>query len=122
MEVIMSYRVAIASTDGKVVNEHFGRAEQFYIVEVSDDGTYQPVELRLLPRVCDGGSHEEGAMRRNAEALAGCRYVLVSRIGHGAENVLEETGITAFEIPDLIEDAVNKLIAYVEINQMIYGG
>lgn len=118
----MLYRIAVASTDGKVVNEHFGRAKQFIILEIGDEGKYQTVELRKLPVVCEGGNHDNEALRTNVEALSDCRYVLVSRIGQGAENALEEKGISAYVIPDIIEDAVNKLISYVEINKMIYGG
>lgn len=118
----MSYKIAVASTDGKVVNEHFGRAKQFYILEVYEDGTYKAVELRRLQSVCEGGTHDEDAMNRNVEALSDCRYVIVSNIGQGAENVLESKGIIAYVIPDIIEDAVNKLVSYVEINRMIYGG
>lgn len=117
----MSYKIAVASNDGKVVNEHFGRAKQFYILEVHEDGAYKPVELRRLQQVCDGGNHDEVAMNRNVEALSDCRYVIVSRIGKGAENALEKMGISAYVIPDYIEDAVNKLISYVEINRLIYG-
>ena len=30
----MSYKLAIATSDGKFVNQHFGRANQFLIVEL----------------------------------------------------------------------------------------
>lgn len=118
----MSYKIAVASTDGKVVNEHFGRARQFLILEIHEDGTYEMVDLRRVPRICDGGSHEDEAMRENIKKLSDCKYVLVSRIGPGAENMLEQYGISAFAIIDYVEDAINKLISYVEINNMIYGG
>jgi predicted Fe-Mo cluster-binding NifX family protein len=117
----MSYRIAVATTDGKVVNEHFGRARQFLILTVSDDGTYEPVEVRNFQGVCEKGSHEEENMRKTVEELSDCKYVLVSRIGQGAEAVLEQAGITAYIIPDLIENAIEKLISYIEINKLIYG-
>jgi predicted Fe-Mo cluster-binding NifX family protein len=53
--------------------------------------------------------------------LSDCNYVLVSRIGSGAENALEQAGISAYVIPDLIENALRKLFSYIEINRMIYG-
>ena len=37
----MSFRVAVANNDGKYVNQHFGKAEQFLIVEVKDDGEFE---------------------------------------------------------------------------------
>ena len=46
----MSYKVAFASTDGKVVNEHFGRARQFHIVEI-DDKDYKLERIYLLAMI-----------------------------------------------------------------------
>ena len=115
----MSYKIAVASTDGKVVNQHFGRADQFYIIEVHDEGRYELIELRRLPPVCQGGDHDDDAIQRNVKSLSDCQYVLVSRIGQRAENELEGQGISVYIIPDIIEDALNKLISYVEINNMI---
>ncbi|HEX3075321.1 MAG TPA: NifB/NifX family molybdenum-iron cluster-binding protein [Lachnospiraceae bacterium] len=117
----MSYRIAVASTDGKVVNQHFGRAEQFLILEVDAECKYTAIELRELPPICQGGNHDEEAMQRNIDALTDCEYVLVSRIGQGAENALDQHGIRAYVIPDIIDSAVSKLISYVEINKLIYG-
>lgn len=118
----MSYKVAVASSDGKVVNQHFGRAEQFLIIEVDEEGLFKLVEVRKLNRVCNNGEHDEEDMQKRVSELTDCKYVLVSRIGQGAENILEAKGISAYEIPDFIEDALTKLISYVEINKLIYGG
>jgi len=116
----MSYKIAVASTDGKVVNQHFGKADQFYIIEVDDESRYELIELREIPPVCQGGDHDDDdAIQRNVKALSDCQYVLVSRIGQRAENELEKHGISVYVIPDMIEDALNKLISYVEINNMI---
>lgn len=115
----MSYKIAVASTDGKVVNQHFGKADQFYIIRVDDQSKYELTELRELPPVCQGGDHDDDAMQRNIKALADCEYVLVSRIGQRAENELQGQGIGVYVIPDMIEDALNKLISYVEIDKII---
>jgi len=115
----MSYKIAVASTDGKVVNQHFGKADHFYIIEVDDENNYKQIELRKLPPVCQGGDHDDGAIQRSVKSLSDCQYVLVSRIGQRAENELEGQGISVYIIPDMIDDALNKLISYVEINNMI---
>jgi nitrogen fixation protein NifX len=115
----MSYKIAVASTDGKVVNQHFGRADQFYIIEVNEEDKFEPIELRKLPPICQGGDHDEAAMQRNVKLLSDCEFVLVSRIGHIAENALNQQGISVYIIPDIIENAVAKLISYVKINKMI---
>ena len=115
----MSYKIAVASTDGKVVNQHFGKADHFYIIEVDDESRYELIELRKTPPVCQGGDHDDDAIQRNVKALSDCQYVLVSRVGQRAENELEKQGINVYVIPDMIENALNKLISYVEINNMI---
>ena len=51
-------RVAIATTDGKVINEHFGRAKAFYIVDLSENG-YSYVETRVISPCCKSGEHSE---------------------------------------------------------------
>ncbi len=48
-EYIMSYKVAVASSDGKFVNQHFGMAQQFLIFEIDDD-EYKFMELRRMLR------------------------------------------------------------------------
>ena len=115
----MSYKIAVASTDGKVVNQHFGKADQFYIIKVDDESRYELIELREIPPVCQGGDHDDDAIQRSVNSLSDCQYVLVSRIGQRAENELEGQGISVYIIPDMIDDALNKLISYVEINNMI---
>ena len=40
----MAYKVAFLSSDVKVVNQHFGRAKQFLIVEI-EDKDYKYVEI-----------------------------------------------------------------------------
>lgn len=115
----MECRIAIASSDGVVVNQHFGKARQFIIVDVDKNNQQHFVENRILPPVCDGGDHSDHKMKMNIEQLVDCNYVLVSRIGRRAENMLNEYCITAYEIPGLITESVNKLLTYIEIQQML---
>lgn len=49
----MKFRVAVASTDGIVINQHFGHAEKFHIAELdTDENTWQYLESRTVTRVC----------------------------------------------------------------------
>lgn len=102
----MKYRIAAASTDGIVVNEHFGRAQKFVILEVDEEKQIRRIETRTVNPVCRGGEHEEGALAEVVKKLADCRYVLVSRIGSGAEAALAQQGIEAYEIPGIIEESI----------------
>ena len=53
--------------------------------------------------------------------MSDCRYLLVSRIGQGAAGVLEQHGIMAYELPGILEESVQKLQSYLEIQSMLYG-
>ena len=50
-------RVAIVSSDGKVINQQFGKASRFLIFEV-EDGKIQYIEERKNTPIC--GSAETG--------------------------------------------------------------
>ncbi len=108
----MSYKIAIASTDGKVVNQHFGRADKFYIVEVNDKREFFFTETRETEIACQGGTHNDDGLKRTVELLSDCKYVLVSQIGPGAEYALNRKGVSAFAVSHYIDEAVRKLIHY----------
>lgn len=111
------YRIAVASSDGIVVNNHFGKAKAFYIYEVSDD-ELKLLEVRNLPPVCEMGDHDEKRLSENADKLSDCTHLLVSRVGNGARAVLESKGISCYEIPGIIPDAIDKLVKYEQVNEL----
>lgn len=116
----MSYRIAIASTDGKVVNQHFGRAEYFYIGEVDENLEFHLLEKRTTKPVCQGGEHETDSLETIADSLSDCRYCLVSQIGPVAEIMLGVKGVTVLVIRNFIDDAITKLIDYDRKVNIIY--
>ena len=110
-----AYRVALASTDNRNVDQHFGRAESFLIVDVDDSGAYEEVEQRFVVPICNGGSHNSDKMKRGVEALLDCNFVLAARIGPGAVDELSQHGIAAFEMPGTVGDALKKLDGYLNL-------
>ena len=110
--MIRNLRIAIASTDGKVINEHFGRAKEFLIVDIKSDGSYEFIERRAVAKLCSGGEHTQQALAASIDALYDCNAVLVSRIGTMAKRALELNKIPVFEQPDYIEDAIEKIAKY----------
>ena len=109
----MSYKVAVASTDGNVINEHYGRCRKFLIFNVEEEsGKTEVLELRDCDALCHSGEHSDNIMERNAELLKDCRAVLVSQIGPSAEQYLRTRGIDVFPIGDFIEDALAQLNQY----------
>ena len=109
-----SWRIAIASTDGKVINEHFGRADRFYVTDI---GTGQPprcIEIRPVLPLCHDGDHSLQALATTARILQDCQVILVARIGPGARTELEKKGILVFEYPDFICRALENLPEILE--------
>ncbi len=104
----MSYRIAVASTDGKYVNEHFGRAKQFLIFELDDNG-YQFLELRQNQPSCHVEGSDESAHLQTIKLLEDCKAVLVARIGPGAEQYLLQNGIKPLMIPNFIDEAFKQV-------------
>ena len=47
----MSFKVAIASNDGKRINEHFGKTLSFLIYEIRDDGGYKFRNQEKIPHL-----------------------------------------------------------------------
>lgn len=112
------YKVAAASSDGIVINQHFGRADTFYIYEVAGAGKYRFLEIRTVTPVCHGGNHSDKELCENISRFKDCKYILVSRIGMGAANMVEQSGITPMELPGMMEESLDKLITYDQLQNL----
>lgn len=109
--------IAVASSDGIVVNNHFGKARTFYIYEEKDDKiTY--VEKREVEPVCNGGNHDDDRLQENLEKFTDCKYLLVSRIGYGAAAAVQSYGIDTYELPGMIEDSIRQVINYEKVKNL----
>lgn len=109
----MKYKIAVASTDGKVVNEHFGRCRRYLIFGVDSDAEKFEFEgFRPVDPACKSGEHDEDDFDPIVKTLSDCRVVLIARIGPAAENYLRAKGLLPLEYGGLIEDAVGKIIKY----------
>ncbi|MDD1775128.1 MAG: dinitrogenase iron-molybdenum cofactor biosynthesis protein [Methanobacterium sp.] len=105
----MSYKVAVASSDGKFVNQHFGMAQQFLIFEIDDAGEYKFIELRENVPACDVEGHTEDAMSRSIQLISDCKIVIASQIGPGAVDILLKNNIEPYIAPTFIDEALKKL-------------
>ena len=112
------FRVAVASTDGYTVDTHFGRAYDFYIYQyLVDEWIF--VEKRTVNPVCQDGQHSVAAMQKNISQFADCQYVVASKIGTGAMSALQSQGIVPMSLPMDINDALEKIYTYNEIQKML---
>ena len=116
-----NYKIAVASSDGIVVNQHFGHADKFLIYEVSNDGSFRFIEIRTVKPVCDYGNHDNEKLAENLQKIRDCKYLLVSKIGMGASLRAEQSGIKPIELPDMIEDSVRKVISFEQVQNLLKG-
>jgi nitrogen fixation protein NifX len=105
----MSFKVAVASSDGKFVNQHFGMAQQFLIFEIDDQGSYKFLELRENVPACDVEGHTEDAMTRSVKLISDCKAIIASQIGPAAVDVLVDNGIEPYMAPTFIDEALKEL-------------
>ncbi len=110
----MSVRVAVASNDGKFVNQHFGHAQIFLIFDLLDNGKFEFIETRENIPTCNGGEHLKSSMDRTIDLLKDTDVVLVSQIGPGASQHLISNGIQPFMMPTYIDEALEKLAIRLE--------
>lgn len=110
-----SYFIAVASSDGIVVNSHFGKAGSFYIYKVNESESIRFHEKREVSPVCDGGNHNEEKLKENLLRFQDCRCILASRVGSSAADMAESLGIEIYEIPGLIEESIKQLIKYRKV-------
>jgi len=95
----MSYKIAIASSNGESVDQHFGRARNFIIYEISD-GQVEFIEDREVPSACTSNecSHNGANFENLVELLSDCKAVFAFRIGPQAVRCLQVVGIQGFEV------------------------
>jgi nitrogen fixation protein NifB len=107
-------RVAVASMEGILVNQHLGEAEQL-LVYGEAEGRLQLIEARSTPE--RGGGLKR--WQEMADLLSDCSTLLVSGVGAKPEKVLSASGIEVLEIEGLIEEAVRAVFAGEPLNHMI---
>lgn len=90
--------IAVASHDGKEINQHFGHAERFLIYDV--EGTeVKLVDEKKFERYCTyDQDHPLRAhiLKAIADSLNGCHAVICAQIGQGPQMEMEQLGIETF--------------------------
>jgi len=105
----MGVRIAVASSDGKQVNAHFGRARCFQVYEL-EEGRWEFCEERKNTPACVGHEHSEDALERSADLIADCQGVVVEQIGSGAIDVLLARRVMPFMLAGTVEEALLTLL------------
>lgn len=105
-------KVAVVSTDGKVINQHFGKASRFYIFEVEGD-KIQFLEVRETIPVCGSEEygHADDVLKNAISLISDCKMLFCSRIGNRPQEELRKKGITPVEAPYFIDEALKNIAA-----------
>ena len=103
--------IAVASKDGRDINQHFGHAERFLIYDVDSEDA-RLVDEKKVERYCTyDQDHPLRApvLKAIVEALAGCNALVCSQIGQGPQMELERFGIDAFVAEGAIKPTLVEL-------------
>jgi nitrogen fixation protein NifX len=87
--------IAVVSTDGKEVNEHFGKAERFLIYELTGSGPQLVEERKAGPLSTDDMAHDFDSAKFDGivRVLDDCRRVYAARIGGQPSSELIRAGL-----------------------------
>lgn len=89
-------RLAFASNDGRIVDEHFGAAARFHVFALDPEG---PRHCAIIS-CATGEGHDSGRLAERINALKECRVVLCTAIGQGALRQLRAAGVEAVRVPE----------------------
>jgi hypothetical protein len=129
----MSYRIAIASSDEKQIDETFGAARRFHIYEVNGYSYRKTEERKVdipleIPQNIESASCSDsvncgsgclgggcGGQAENSskvELISDCRCVVCKKIGFPIQKQLERKAISVFDVSCSVKEALNKIVAY----------
>lgn len=89
--------VAIASTDGETVNEHFGKTDRFFIYDIEGKQQHLLMIREVTPFSTGDQKHtfDQDRMRDTLAALKGCQKVYCQKIGERPRTELAAVAIEA---------------------------
>ena len=112
-------KVAFATTDGCLVDEHFGRAGRFSIMDFTSEG-YIPLPDLVFAEGRDSavegtrgqGDAHDNAIEQKVERLRDCRLVYMTAIGGPSAARMARLGIMPVKVPErtVIVEAAEKLL------------
>ncbi len=107
-KAVATYRIAVASRERKLVDLHYGEAEEFHIYRVcGQDAVF--LETRQLPRYCSGPDAcdaQSVSRSENLRVIGDCDAVVSLRAGQGAKENLQKAGIVSIETCNSVEEGV----------------
>ncbi|MCL4457334.1 MAG: nitrogen fixation protein NifX [Nitrospirae bacterium] len=122
-------KIAFATTDGVMVDEHFGRAGMFAVYELTNDG-YKFLEMRKFAEGRDsavedtkgmGHAHDE-KVQGKVDKLADCKIIYLTEIGGPSAARLARKGIMPVKVKEIvsIEESMKKIMETVKTSPPIW--
>jgi nitrogen fixation protein NifX len=116
-------KVAFATTDGKNIDEHFGRAGMFAIYDITETG-HRFVETRkfadgmdmAVVDTKDTGLLHDIAVQNKVDKLADCKLIYLTEIGGPSAARLVKKGIMPMKMKEIvsIESALGQLLETIK--------
>jgi nitrogen fixation protein NifX len=116
-------KVAFATTDGKNIDEHFGRAGMFAIYDITETG-HRFVEMRkfadgmdkAVVDTRDTGPLHDSAVQNKVDRLADCKLIYLTEIGGPSAARLVKKGIMPMKMKEIIsiESALGQLLETIK--------
>jgi nitrogen fixation protein NifB len=104
-------KIAVASTDGQKVDQHFGHAQHFFVYEICD-GMAMMEGARKVKQYCSPDPTHTFADARLApilEMLSDCRTLYVAKIGDAPKLALEKAGIATTQCTSFVQEILQTI-------------
>jgi nitrogen fixation protein NifX len=105
--------IAVTSSDGKLVDTHFGKAERFLVYEVGAGLPALLYEVQASP-YCGGTGPGHSLMPDKLAAIAtglgACRVVVTAMIGESPKEEMERLGVDIISISGPVGDVLKEVI------------
>lgn len=107
---MFNLRIAVASTDGKVIDLHFGDADRFLIFKIQD-GQDQFEEIREKTKM-SLNDHQERWLA-SIDLVGDCKAVICSKIGNEPKIELMKMGIKPIQLNCNVKEAVKECSSHL---------
>ncbi|WP_320041171.1 radical SAM protein [uncultured Desulfobacter sp.] len=107
--------IAIASVDGRLINQHLGKAEELLIYGKKDNGGVYFIEARETPKPGGGKQRWEDL----SDMLSDCRTLLVTGLGDTPRRILSQKKIDILELDGTIVEAAEAVFEGHSRNFMV---
>ena len=102
-------KIAVASTDGKNVNLHFGKAKTLYIYQYKDEKLelLEKREVTIIP-------NKKHQWKETLNTIKDCDAIICQQAGMNGRYGIEEAGIKLVENLGPVEKVLNEYIKHYE--------